>query len=57
MTGENPGGLTLALPARNRIEPVCLPWRRAYQSNGGGLERQARGLEFAAGHDKGQATA
>ena len=56
-TVENPGGLPLALPAPNRSGFVCVLEQRASRPHGEGPERQARGLEFEANHDMGQAPA
>ena len=49
--------LTFALPAPNRSGFVCVPEQRASRPHGEGPERQARGLDFEANHDKGQAPA
>ena len=54
-TAEKPGGLPFAFPTPNRSGFVCMPELRASRPHGGGPERQARGLEFEADHDMGQA--
>jgi hypothetical protein len=53
-TGDNPGGVPLAIKALNQIGFVCLPWGRMHHLNAMGPESQARRLGLAFDYDKGR---